>query len=320
MPKTTCLSIILLLMMALSEISCSESTSKSASKSASFERTARKQMETTFSEIANDPSSVSLSHIKTVYSNDSLCIVHCNFSAKNVFGTLVTNKYEYIYIHSNGKNYESYMEIVDNDAVYVSPEKYEKEKKGTIYEKLHYDEGIRYLATIYVNVKGKEVGAKEREDFFIPVPMGTGSWMLKCFLDEFGEQTSHKYLFLLGSGLFSNSYTTNSNLTAGLFIDDGNFSFKLVEYDSYVVKTNESYIYRIKDSIGDVYEMRLRNDNTSGQMSSNDYDDYLTMKNILAKGGIITVSVKEINAFFTPDTYLFKMNVTGYNNAKTYLK
>ena len=97
----------------------------SCSKSAKLEKVAKEQMEATFKEIARDPSSVSLSNIETVYSDDSLCILHCDFSAKNGLGAEVKDKCEYIFISSNGKNYESYMEISKNEeGVFVSPEKY----------------------------------------------------------------------------------------------------------------------------------------------------------------------------------------------------
>ena len=292
----------------------------SCSESAKLEKAAKEQMEATFKEMARDPSSVSLSNIETVYSDDSLCILHCDFSAKNGLGAEVKDKCEYIFIRSNGKDYESYMEInKSEEGVFVNKEKYEKEKKGTIYEPLPYEAGLRYLAAIYVNGKGREAGVKDGEPFNIPVPTGTGSWELRAYQDEFGEKGSQKYLLLMGSGVFSNSATTNSRMTAILYMDKDDFSFKLVEYDSSVVKTDHSYTYRIKDADGDVYEMTLYNSETSGQMSTWGSEHMKKMEEILAKGGTITVSVRERNAYSTPDTYLFKLNVEGYNKAKTYL-
>ena len=123
MRKLRVLSIFMLAAMAMPFMtSCSES--------AKLESAAKKQMEATFKEMARDPSSVSLSNIETVYSDDSLCILHCDFSAKNGLGAEVKDKCEYIFISSNGKNYESYMEINKNeDGIFVSPEKYEKNKQ-----------------------------------------------------------------------------------------------------------------------------------------------------------------------------------------------
>lgn len=294
----------------------------SCSEKAKFESEAKKQMETTFKEMAKDPSSVKLSNIEIVYSDDSLCIIHADFAAKNGLGTEVKNRTEYIFIHSNGKNYEAY-QVIDNgnEGIYITEEKYEKEKKGKIYQSLDYNAGTRYLAALYVNGDGREAGNSEYESFSIPVPTGTGSWDLKSYQDEFGEVGAGKYLVLMGNGIFSNSATTNSKLTAILFVDkDFDFSFKLVEYNSSVVKSDDSYDFKIKDSHGDVHSMILYNSYESGQMHSWDSDNKEILKKILRKGGVITVSVRERNAYSTPDTYLFKLNVTGYDKAATFLK
>lgn len=291
----------------------------SCSKSAKLEKAAKEQMEATFKEMARDPSSVILSNIETVYSDDSLCIIHCDFSAKNGLGAEVKDKCEYIFIRSEGKNYESYMEINNDDCIFVSKEKYEKNKKGTIYESLPYEAGLRYLAAIYVNGKGREAGVKDGGDFNIPVPTGTGSWEVRAFEDEFGEKGTQKYLLLIGSGVFSNSATTNSKMTAILYVDKDSFSFKLIEYDSSVVKNDNSFTYRIKDSDGDVYEMTMYNSDSSGQMYTWSSENTKKMEEILSKGGVITVSVTERNAYSTPSTYLFKLKVDGYTKAKSFL-
>lgn len=291
------------------------------SQSSKLESAAKKQMEATFKEMAKDPSSVKLSNMETVFSDDSLCIIHVDFSAKNGLGTEVKDRCEYIYISSNGKNYESYQEIGnDDDGVYVTREKYDKNKKGTIYEPLDYEAGQRYLAAIYVNGNGREAGNRESESFTIPVPTGTGSWDVKAYKDEFGEEGAAKYLVLMGSGVFSNSATTNSKMTAILFMDKTyDFSFKLIEYNSSIVKSDDSYEYRIKDSTGEVYEMTLYNSDESGQMSSWSSENKEIIKKILSKGGVITVAVRERHAYSTPDTYLFKLDVTGFEKAITYL-
>jgi hypothetical protein len=311
MKKLSVLSAIVLFVLAL--CSCSQKSK--------LESMAKDQMGKTFKEIAKDPESVKLSNLETVYSDDSLCIIHVDFTAKNGLGSEIKDRCEYIFISSNGKNYESYQEIAnEEDGIFVSVEKYNKKKKGTIYETLDYEPGIRYLAAIYVNENGREAGNSEGESFSIPVPTGTGSWEMKSYKDEFGEESASKYLVLMGNGVFSNSATTNSKMAAVLFTEkSGDFSFKLIEYSSSVVKSDDSYEYRIKDSEGDVHEMILYNDEESGQMSSWSFEYKETMKKILNKGGVITVSVRERNSYFTPNTYLFKLDVTGYDKAISFL-
>ena len=293
----------------------------SCSQKSKLESMAKEQMEKTFKEMAKDPESLKFSNLETVYSDDSLCIIHVLISVKNNFGKKFKGRCEYIYISSNGKNYESYKLIsIEEDGIFVSQDKYNKKKKGTIYETLDYEHGLRYLAAIYVNGNGREAGNSEGESFSIPVPTGTGSWEMKSYKDEFGEEGASKYLVLMGSGVFSNSATTNSKMSAVLFMDKtGDFSFRLIEYNSCRVESDDLYDYRIKDSEGEVHEMTLRNNNESGKMSSLLSDDKETIKKILNKGGIITVSVREKHAYSTPDTYLFKLDVTGYSKAASFL-
>ena len=69
--------------------------------------------------------------------------------------------------------------------------------------------------------------------------------------------------------------------------------------------------------------MRLRNDEASGQMSPSYFSEgqeKAMMKEILSKGGTITVSVKELYAYSTPDTYLFKLDVSGFDKAMSFLQ
>ena len=82
----------------------------------------------------------------------------------------------------------------------------------------------------------------------------------------------------------------------------------------------------MKDNDGQIYEWVMSNDEESGQMTTNTFfsdrtDSELnqTMQKILNKGGVVTFAIKERNAYSTPDTYLFKINVTGYKKAKSLL-
>lgn len=292
---------------------CSTSSSK-------IEKAALAQVQSTLTEIAKDPTSVKIGDIQTKYLDDSLCILQLNWTAKNGLGHEVTDQVEYYYIGANGKYYESYQEYTGDGALFCTEEQYNKQKVGKIYEELPYGQGLRYLVALFANSQGREAGKKEGGVFSIAVPTGTGLWDLKAYKDEFGEESDEKYLTLRGGGTFSNSATTGSEMSAILFIDkDGDFSFRLIEYSSSIVKSDDSYSYHIKDSEGEVYDMKLYNSYSSGQMYSFKSEDVATMSRILNKGGVITVSVKELNAYGTPDTYLFKMDVTGFNKAIQYL-
>ncbi len=69
-----------------------------SSCSKGLESAAKEQMEKTMKELAKDPSSVQISNVQTMFSNDSICILHFKFSGKNGFGGVSSDEMEYIYI------------------------------------------------------------------------------------------------------------------------------------------------------------------------------------------------------------------------------
>ena len=295
--------------------------SSCSTPSSMIEKAAQTQAQATLTEIAKDPTSVKFDNIQTKFLNDSLCILQMNWTAKNGLGHEVTDQIEYYYIGAKGKFYEAYQEFTGDGVLFCTEEQYDKQKKGKIYESLSYSDGLRYLVALFTNSSGREAGNSEGSPFVIDVPTGTGQWDLKAYTDEFGEEGNEKYLTLRGTGSFSNSATTGSNMSAILFVEKGgDFSFRLIEYSSSIVKSDDSYSYHIKDSEGNLYEMTLYNSYSSGQMTTWKPADVTKMSTILNKGGVFTVAVRELNAYGTPDTYLFKMDATGFANAIKYLQ
>lgn len=267
-----------------------------------------------FHEIAKDPSSVQLSNVNTVFSSDSLCILHLVFKAKNGLGIESSDKMEYVYIVSGEEKYEAYQGM-DADSIYQDNATFEKTKEGSIYEELSYEDAMYYRAAILTNSRGRSVGDKAGDkDVAIPIPTGTGFWEICAYRDEFGDTTSEKYLRIGGKGYFSNSATTGSRMTAYLFVDQNSFNFRFIEYDSHVVKDDETCYMKIKDSDGDVHEFTLFN-SKNGQMTSS-YSDY-KIREILKKGGVITVSAEM--GKYSKSQYLFKMDVTGYDKAYEFI-
>ena len=84
--------------------------------------------------------------------------------------------------------------------------------------------------------------------------MSFGDWELQSFVDEFGDISDDKFLttnYLL-DGTFSNSATTNSELTARLMIiDSSNVSISLYEYDYSKVKSFSKKRYTVKMKLDD---------------------------------------------------------------------
>ena len=60
-----------------------------------IEKDAKEQMKETIDEL--DLASVKITDIKTVFANDSLCILHFNSSAVDGYGNTETGLYEYVY-------------------------------------------------------------------------------------------------------------------------------------------------------------------------------------------------------------------------------
>lgn len=299
-------SFFLMSFMAIIMMSCTNKAKK-------LNGEAKEAVKQVFLEIAKDPSSVQLSNVNTVFSNDSLCILHLDLKAKNGLGIESNSKMEYVYMVSGEEKYEAY-QALESDSVYQDIETFERTKKDKMYAELPYENALYYRAAILANSSGRSVGDKAGEkEVNIPMPTGTGFWEVSTYKDEFGEDTSERYLRIGGKGYFSNSATTGSRMTAYLFVDRKSFGFRFIEYDSHVVKDDETCHMKIKDSYGDVHEFTLYNSN-SGQMTS--YSDY-EIKEILKKGGKITVSAEM--GKYTKSQYLFKMDVTGYDKAYEFI-
>ena len=299
------LSIIALVVLALT--ACSE-----ASK---VKNDAEKAMVQLFKEMAKVPESVRVEEIELKYSNDSLCIFNANFTAKNGFGNEVTTKYEYIYLVSNGRAYEVY-EKVGHDNVFVSLEDFDREKKGKIYEELSYDDAIRYLASAKMIVSGRVVGDKERNEVNIPLTLNTGLWQKCQFTNSFNEKTDDSFIFLTEKGTFSNSATTASDLTALLFVTDEHITLRLIEYNSSVVKDDDTYLLVAKDSNNNVHYFKLQN-NYSGNMVFDRYTGggEFAFRTLLEKEGVVICAMEEINRYGAPSKYYFKLHLDGYNEA-----
>ena len=246
-----------LLLIVLSFASCSRASKVAAE--------AEKTMTQLFKEIAKVPESVKVDGIETKFSDDSLCILNANFTAKNGLGNESTSKYEYVYLVSQGQAYEAYGEIGDDD-VYIKPEEFDREKKGKIYENLPYEQAIRHLASVKVITSGRAVGDKENKDVDIPMSLNTGLWEKKQYTDSFNEKTDDSYLVLKAKGAFSNSATNGSEMTALLFVSEYDISLRLVEYSSSLVKDDELYSLMVKTPDEEVHCFWLRN-NYNGDMT-----------------------------------------------------
>lgn len=306
----------LFMAVCLAFVSCSDNPA------AKLESQAKNNLTTNIKDVAKDNEDVKIENIKTVYSSDSLCILHYDIKGKMGIGISdgkdfdITLSAEYIYLSRDGKLYEA-TQLLSEDSVYVSKASLDKIKKGKIYEKLSYDDAIMYRTILYVNARGKEVGNKDAE-VNIPNPMGTGLWELDVYNDEFGEPTNDKYLRLTGKGNFSNSAATGESLRVHLFVDKDGMNFRFVEYDSSVVKESGFCYFKIKDAKGEVHNLTFH---CSDEGYILPYSKEVTeeLKRIVEMEGVMSVNAEIPSEYSSGSTYQFKLNLDGYAKAMSLL-
>ena len=152
---------------------------------------------------------------------------------------------------------------------------------------------------------------------------GDGIWMIKYFVDDFGDPTDQGYI---GSqywkdvkGTFSNSATSNSNLNVFIMIRSSrDISVKLYEYagnNPVKAYSTDEYSISIKDSNG------IKHSLTGIIYEGGDriYFDRGSNKNHISKMHNILMNEGEVSVVITENqyglsTYKFKFNANGYKN------
>lgn len=300
---------LLLVLFTLS--SCSDNPTSE------LEEQAKETFKISFAKMTEDDENVKIEKINTMFSNDSLCILHIEVKGKNKFGAEVTNKLEYLFTTQSGKSYEAFQDL-DKDSIYVSAPTLKKLSKGMIYENLSFEEATLYRCVMYINSKGQEVGNKDAE-FKLPIPTGTGLWELDRFTDDFGDKISEKYLRLTGYGEFSNSAATNEKMVVCLFADKNNAHFRFLEYGTSVVKDPEYYNFKIKDSKGTIHNLRFFC-SSEGYIGPSVYSNNSEkeFRKIIEMEGVISVHA-ELDSEYSHAEYQFKLNLDGFKKACTFL-
>lgn len=152
-----------LLMIGVSSISL-------VSCSNGFETKAKQQMEQTMKELAKDPSSLQISNVETIFSNDSICILHFKSSGKNGFGGVSSSKMEYIYLtwtKGNGElaTYETVIKLDDKPSILKTARKdyQDKSLEPEYVKEMSEDDRkawhIHFAASLYMIGAGREVNS-----------------------------------------------------------------------------------------------------------------------------------------------------------------
>ena len=72
----------------------------------------KNQLKKTMKELLKNPDSATLTNVKTILNNDSLCIIRFHCKAQNGFGGFTNGKYEYVFVMGRNKEKPSYHEMV----------------------------------------------------------------------------------------------------------------------------------------------------------------------------------------------------------------
>ena len=82
-----------------------------------IKRKAIRCMKKTMIELSKDPTSVSFSNIETVFSTDSVAVIHCIVRGKNGFGGMSMSNIEYIYAIGTEKTRESIRDLSEQSSI-----------------------------------------------------------------------------------------------------------------------------------------------------------------------------------------------------------
>ena len=243
---------------------------------------------------------------KVVYSSDSLCILYLKVG----YDEKTASDNEYCYLSYKQKKYELLGSV---GRVFISEDEFKKSNNGK-----SYDETIFKKAVEEINRSGYLVGEpfKTLKDK-IALDYEMGNWDIADYTDEFGDKDGGHFLVLIGSGEFSNTATTNSPLTVVLSYDARRnmFWFKLMEYNQTLIRDNNMYTYKIKDSAGKYGTATLycKDSGTMELTLEKDSAAYAMILKGLLRDGDMSFNVHRQSGL--ANEYKFKLNVTGFNEA-----
>lgn len=134
-----------------------------------MERLANKQVEKTLKEFCVDAESFKILEKDIKICNDSLCIIHVQFSGNNYYGARVTSSIEYIFIkdtYEDGKIVyrESTRDLSNTKSIIIEAKEEFENPEYSILSKIHHSSkdssDISYLqlkCSLYSIMNGREV-------------------------------------------------------------------------------------------------------------------------------------------------------------------
>jgi hypothetical protein len=140
-------------------------------------------------------------------------------------------------------------------------------------------------------------------------------YIVKYFVDDFGDPTDHKYLFTMVTGKFSNSATKDSTLNVGVIISDIEISFMLFEYGSSRVIGSDytSYVLKMKFPDGQIFEKTTKIDKyTSRLILSKLFDSSIDFETLFSGSAPMKIFIYEKDRPYTNYSFTIKFPSKDY--------
>ena len=136
-------------------------------------------------------------------------------------------------------------------------------------------------------------------------------WQTSYYVDEFKNPTNYGYITTSVTGVFSNTATTDSKLTAKFIVDSEDFAIKLYEYGSQVVKSVdfESYTITFLDTDGIKHYIHGLIQKNGDRIEIRG-DDKTELLKAFQKEGEISFYIEETNRPTT--NYLFSVETSNF--------
>lgn len=293
----------------------------SCDKSREVQKAAIDQLHVTIRAMVENPNNIALENGKTVYKDDSLCIIHFTLNDSTYKDNVSMIPMEYVYLLHDGQAYEGIQQKKDYQ-IYIPEDKFDAERQNTAYHYLTYKEAVRYKAAVFVNGRGKMVGdSSEMKEFNIPVPTKTGNWEIHDYKEINGSTSGSHFIMLLSKGFYSKPTSGSHNLMAIITHEDGrDINIKLVEDNYRTVRNLNFYDCTVKDAVGEEHKFVLRNCyyGKMGIMSTDSIDGNQAFDELLIGGGELEFTIQGRDNM-SRDKYRFKANIDGYTEAKSFL-
>jgi hypothetical protein len=151
----------------------------------------------------------------------------------------------------------------------------------------------------------------------VPLNAQSKEWNHKFYVDDFNEPTDQGYSSVIMTGTFSNSATTNSDLTARIISSESSFNIDLYEYNrqpgAKLVYDTAFGTFKVKqggevfiiDAMaaegGGIYVWKFK-----GTSKTKVTKEYALLASIFAEGGAIMIAIDEDNFDSGSSTYIIK--------------